>query len=392
MELASTPGLAYLCAVPSRGARNDAIDCVRGAVMILMALDHTRMFVGTPVDLKVAPLALYLTRWVTHFCAPVFVLLAGTSAYLQGQRLGSTAALSAHLLKRGLWLVLLEVTVVRAAWMLSFGPGVLVLQVIWAIGVSMVVLAALVWLPRAAIATFAVVLILGHNVLDVVHADAFGGLRWLWILLHEEGRLEPFPGAMWLVVYPLVPWIAVMAAGYAIGPWATLPQAERRARFSRAGIALTAGFVVLRATNLYGDPHAWSIEGGPVRTVLSFLDCEKYPPSFLYLLMTLGPAACALAWLDRPLGRWGTRIAVYGRVPLFYYVLHIFLIHALAIALAWPALGAAALVHSFMGAGLALPLPAVWGVWIAVVIALYPACRWFGDVKRRSQAAWMSYL
>ena len=360
--------------------------------MILMALDHTRMFVGTSVDLKVAPLALYLTRWVTHVCAPVFVLLAGTSAYLQGQRLGSTAALSAHLLKRGLWLVLLEVTVVRLAWMLSFGPGVLVLQVIWAIGVSMVVLAALVWLPRTAIATFAVVLILGHNVLDLVHADAFGGLRWLWILLHEEGRLEPFPGAMWFVVYPLVPWIAVMAAGYVIGPWATLPQTERRSRFLAAGLALTAAFVVVRATNLYGDPHPWSVADGPLRPVLSFLDCEKYPPSFLYLLMTLGPAACALAWLDRPLGRWGTRIAVYGRVPLFYYVLHIFLIHGLAIALAWPALGAAAILHSFMGGGLALPLPAVWALWIAVVVVLYPACRWFADVKRRSQAAWMSYL
>jgi uncharacterized membrane protein len=360
--------------------------------MILMALDHTRMFVGTSVDLKTAPLALYLTRWVTHFCAPVFVLLAGMSAHLQSRRLGSTRALSAHLLKRGLWLVVLEVTVVRVAWMLSFGPGVLVLQVIWAIGVSMVVLAALVWLPRAAIVAFAAVVILGHNALDVVHADAFGGLRWLWILLHEEGRLEPFPGAMWFVVYPVVPWIAVMAAGYAIGPWATLLQVERRERFARAGIALTAGFVVLRATNLYGDPHAWSAAGGPLRAVLSFLDCEKYPPSFLYLLMTLGPAACALAWLDRSLGPWGTRIAVYGRVPLFYYVLHIFLIHALAIALAWPALGAAAVVHSFMGGGLAFPLPAVYALWVAVVIALYPACRWFGDVKRRSQAVWMSYL
>jgi uncharacterized membrane protein len=379
--------------VPSRGHRNEAIDCLRGIVMILMALDHARMFVGTPVDLKSAPLALYLTRWVTHFCAPVFVQLAGTSAFLQGRRLGTTGALSAHLLKRGLWLVLLEITVIPVAWMLSFGPGLLVLQVIWAIGVSMVVLSALVWLPRGAIAAFAVVLILGHNLLDPVHADAFGRLRWAWIVLHEEGGLEPFSGARWFVVYPLVPWIAVMAAGYAIGPWALLPPAERRARFARAGIALTAAFVVLRATNLYGDPHAWSVAGGPLRAVLSFLDCEKYPPSFLYLLMTLGPAACALAWLDRPLGPWGTRIAVYGRVPLFYYVLHIFLIHGVAIALAWPALGAAALVHGFMpSGGLAFPLPAVYAVWIAVVIALYPACRWFADVKRRSQAAWMSYL
>jgi uncharacterized membrane protein len=376
-----------LSPVPPRGPRNEAIDCLRGAVMILMALDHTRMFVGTSVDLATAPPALWFTRWVTHFCAPVFVLLAGTSAWLQGRRLESTRALSLHLVKRGLWLVVLEVTVVRLAWILTFGPGVLVLQVIWAIGASMLVLAGLVWLPRAAIAGFATVLVLGHNALDPVHADALGGLRWAWLLLHEDGRLTPFPGATWFVGYPLVPWIGVMAAGYAIGPWVTLPREERRGRFRDAGFALVAAFVLLRATGLYGDPHPW--HGG----LLAFLDCEKYPPSLCYLGMTLGPAALALAWLDRPLGPWAGRVAVYGRVPLFYYVLHLFLIHGLAIALAWPALGAAAIAHGFiLTGGLALPLPVVWALWVVVVVTLYPACRWFADVKRRSQAAWTSYL
>ena len=361
--------------------------------MILMALDHSRMFVGTPVDLHTAPPALYFTRWITHFCAPVFVLLAGTSAYLHGRRLASTRALSAFLVKRGLWLVLLEVTVVRVAWLLSFGPGLLVLQVIWAIGVSMIVLAGLVWLPRAAIAAFAVMLLLGHNLLDVVHADTLGELRWAWLLLHEEGRLEPFAGASWFVAYPIVPWAAVMAMGYVIGPWALLPRDARRRRFRDVGIALTCGFVLLRAINIYGDPHAWSADGGVLRAALSFLDCEKYPPSLLYLAMTLGPAACLLAWLDRPLGAWGARIAVYGRVPLFYYVLHLFLIHGLAIALAWPALGAAAIAHGFVPAGgLALPLPAVYALWVAVVVALYPACRWFAGIKRRRREWWWSYL
>jgi uncharacterized membrane protein len=378
--------------VPSR-ERNEAIDCLRGVVMILMALDHTRMFVGTPVELRTAALAPFLTRWVTHFCAPVFVLLAGTAAWLHGRRLGSTRALSVHLAKRGLWLVLLEVTVVQVAWLFSFTPGFLVLQVIWAIGVSMIVLAALVWLPRPAIAAVAAALVAGHNALDVVHADALGDLRWAWLLLHEEGPLTPFPGATWMVIYPLVPWIGVMAAGYAIGPWAVLPRAERRARFLGAGIALVAGFVVLRATNLYGDPHPWSADGGPLRAVLSFVDCEKYPPSLLFVAMTLGPAACTLAWLDRPLGPWARRVAVYGRVPLFYYVLHIFLIHGLAVALAWPALGAAAIVHGFiMTGGLRVPLPGVYAVWVCVVVALYPACRWFADLKRRSDAAWLGYL
>jgi uncharacterized membrane protein len=375
-----------------RPARNDAIDWLRGAVMIVMALDHTRMFLGTSVDLHTAPPALYFTRWVTHFCAPVFVFLAGTSAWLHGRR-KTTGALSVHLLKRGLWLMLLEVTVVRFAWIASIGVDVLVLQVIWVIGLSMVVLGTLVWLPRPALLGLAVVVIGGHNLLDGVHGDAFGPLRWLWLVLHEEGRLEPFAGAAWLVVYPLIPWVAVMAAGFAIGSWALLPRDERRRRFLATGLALVAGFVVLRATNLYGDPHPWVGGDGPVRTLLSFLDCEKYPPSLLYLAMTLGPALCLLAWMDRPLGPVATAVATYGRVPLFYYVAHLFLIHALAIVLAWPSLGAEALLHGYITVGgLAYPLPAVYACWIAVVLALYPSCRWFADVKRRSDAAWLSYL
>jgi uncharacterized membrane protein len=381
-------------AVPDpQPARNDAIDCLRGTVMVLMALDHTRMFLGPEVDLRTAAPALFFTRWITHFCAPVFVLLAGTAAYLHGRRLASTRALSRYLVTRGLWLAFLEITIIRAAWILYIGPETLVLQVIWAIGMSMVVLAGLVWLPRAAIAAFAVTVIAGHNMLDTLHAEQLGSLRWLWLLLHEGGRLEPFPGADWIVIYPLVPWVAVMAAGYVLGPWALRPREQRRATFLRAGVTLTAGFVVLRATNLYGDPHAWTGDGGWLRAALSFLDCEKYPPSLLYLAMTLGPALCMLAWMDRPLDPWASRVAIYGRVPLFYYVLHLFLIHAIAIACAWPVLGAAALMHGFaVTGGLGYPLPAVYVFWGAVVLALYPACQWFAVVKRQNRTAWMSFL
>jgi len=376
-----------------RGARNATIDWLRGVVMIVMALDHTRMFVGTPVELATAPPALYFTRWVTHFCAPVFVLLAGTAAYLHGERLGSTRVLARFLFTRGLWLVLLEVTVVRAAWIFAIGPEIVVLQVIWAIGMSMVALAALVWLPRPAIATVAAVLVVGHNLLDGVTADALGMPGWLWRVLHEGGVLSPFPGARWYVAYPLIPWIGVMAAGYAIGPWVLDAPLERRRHFARAGVALVAGFVVLRATNVYGDPHPWHGGGGDLRTALDFLDCEKYPPSLLFLAMTLGPALCLLAAMDRPLGPWSRRVAVYGRVPLFYYVLHLFVIHVVAIALAWPRLGRAAIGHPFLdGGALALPLPVVYAIWLAVVVALYPACRWFADVKRRKRSAWLSYL
>jgi uncharacterized membrane protein len=376
-----------------RAERIQAIDWLRGVVMILMALDHSRMFVGSEVDLHTAAPALYFTRWITHFCAPVFVLLAGLAAYLHGQRLGSTGALARYLFTRGLWLAFLEVTVVRTVWMLYIGPQILVLQVIWAIGVSMMILAALVALPRSVIAAFAIAIIAGHNLFDGVHAAQLGTLRWVWLLLHEEGRLEPFPGARWFVIYPLVPWVGVMAAGYAIGPWAGLARDARRAYFLRAGGALIGAFVLLRALNLYGDPHPWSADGGPLRGLLSFLDCEKYPPSLLYLAMTLGPALCLLAWMDRPLGPWATRVAVFGRVPLLYYVLHLFLIHAAAIALAWPLLGVAAVAHPFVGGeSLGYSLPIVYALWVAVVLALYPACRWFAEVKRRSQRAWVSYL
>ncbi|MBI3768851.1 MAG: DUF1624 domain-containing protein [Deltaproteobacteria bacterium] len=372
--------------------RNEAIDWLRGVAMVLMALDHTRALLGSAVELDTAAPALFFTRWVTHFCAPVFVLLAGTAAYLHGRRLASTRALSRYLLTRGLWLVLVEVTVVRFAWIVEIGPQHLFLQVIWTIGASMIVLAGLVWLPRWAIAAFALILIGGHDLFDAVKAEQLGSARWLWVLLHESGTLEPFAGARWLIIYPLVPWIAVIAAGYALGPWALLPRDERRARFARLGAALIVGFILVRASNLYGDPQPWTAEHGLLRAVLGFLNCAKYPPSLLFLAMTLGPACCALAWMDRPLGPWAERLSLYGRVPLFYYVLHLYLIHTVAIVLAWHELGGDAVMQRFPNGAPVYSLPAVYAFWATFVLVLYPACHWFAGVKRRSHAAWMSYL
>jgi uncharacterized membrane protein len=377
----------------ARAQRNHAIDWLRGVVMVVMALDHARAFVGTSVDLATATPALFFTRWITHFCAPVFVLLAGTAAYLHGRRLASPGALARWLATRGVWLVVLEVTVVRAAWIFYLGPDVLVLQVIWAIGMSMLGLAALVWLPLPRIAVVALAVMAGHDLLDGVGADAVGVPRWLWLILHQPGPLVPFEGAQWLVIYPLIPWVAVMALGYALGPWMTLPQEERRARFLLLGVATTVGFLALRAANVYGDPRPWNAAAEPLRAVLSFLDCEKYPPSLLFLAMTLGPALVLLAAVDRPLGAWSRRVAVFGRVPLYYYVLHLLLIHLIAVALAWPTLGPAAVAHPFiMTGGLGRPLWVVYAVWMVAVLVLYPACRWFADVKRRSDAVWLSYL
>ncbi len=396
---ATSPSVALVHAVPApdapagarpaRAERNEAIDCLRGIVMVLMALDHTRDFVGPSIDdLSTVGPALFFTRWITHYCAPVFVLLAGTAAWLHGRRL-STAELSRWLATRGLWLVVLEVTVVRAAWLFYLGPMFGVLQVIWAIGASMLVLALLIWLPRSVLATGALLVIATHNLLDGVRADGFGPLRWLWLVLHQPGPIAPFEGAHWFVAYPLIPWFAVMAAGYALGPWVALPRSERRWRMALLGAGLTVGFVVLRATTSYGDPNPWD----PARGLLGFLDCRKYPPSLAYLAMTLGPALLVLAALDRPLAAWEKRVQVFGRVPLFYYVLHIALIHLIAVALAWPTLGSAALARQFMpSGGLGLSLPSVYATWIAVVAILYAPSLWFAGVKRRSSAAWLSYL
>jgi uncharacterized membrane protein len=358
--------------------------------MVVMALDHVRDHFSNahvdPTDLARTTTALFLTRWVTHFCAPVFVLLAGASAYLAGTRRRTAGELSRFLVTRGLWLIALEFTVVRVGWSFDLHFGWPVLQVIWAIGASMVVLSGLVFLPTPAVAAFAIAVIAGHDLLDGITPERFGSASWLWVLLH----VPRFP-----VVYPLVPWVGVMAAGYGLGPVLLREAADRRRILAWLGIGLSAAFVVLRFANGYGDPAPWSTQGSRVFTVLSFLDTTKYPPSLLFLLMTLGPALAALATLDR-LSRPVARVLLaYGRVPLFYYVLHLYLIHALAVGAAW--LGQRD-VREFLTVPFAFPadwgfgLPIVYATWIAVVALLYAPCRWFAGVKQRRRDAWLSYL
>src|SRR5215468_6955847 len=288
--------LAHLSQGVAR-ARLDSIDLLRGLVMVLMALDHTRDFFSAsgPNPRDIADPALFLTRWVTHFCAPTFIFLAGVSAFLYGERGRSVGQVSLFLLTRGLWLILIEFTVMRFCWTFSFHINVFVLQVIWVTGASMVVLAGLVHLPRGAIAAIGLAMIAGHNLLDGIDAADLGNAAWLWTLLHQPGLIEIVPQLKLFVLYNLVPWSGVMAAGYALGPLFRLDPASRRSFLIRTGVAVIAGFVVLRATNLYGDPDVWSMQGSVLGTVLSFIDCEKYPPSLLYLMMTLGPALILLA-------------------------------------------------------------------------------------------------
>ena len=374
-------------------SRLDSIDFLRGLVMVVMALDHTRDFFAVasfnPRD--VTDPALFLTRWITHFCAPTFIFLAGISAFLYGTE-RKTSEVSRYLFTRGCWLVLIEFTVVRFGWTFSFRIDYLVIQVIFVIGASMITLAALVHLPRWAIATFGLALIAGHNLFDGIKAEQFGAAAPVWNLLHQPAALDLTHGFKLIVLYPLIPWIGVMAAGYALGPLFRLKRETRARQVFAIGALSTVGFVLLRAINLYGDPAPWAVQNGVVATALSFIDCEKYPPSLLFLAMTLGPALMLLAVSDGAQGIIAGWITTFGRVPLFYYIVHIYLLHAFAILFAQITIGSAVFAASNKTDDHGLGLAGIYTVWLAVVILLYPLCSWFGAIKRRRTEWWWSYL
>ena len=374
--------------------RLDSIDLLRGVVMVVMALDHTRDFFGAgglnPQD--VANPALFLTRWATHFCAPIFMLLAGMSAYLYGARGRSTAEISRFLFTRGFWLIVLEFTIVRFGWTFGIGLDVFSMLVIWAIGASMVTLAALVWLPRMAIGAIAIAMIAGHNLLDGIHAADLGSAGWIWNILHEPAVLTLGAGLKLRIVYPLIPWIGVMAVGYVLGPVFMCSSEERKRLLVHLGTGITLGFLCLRLGNIYGDPVRWVAHGTMLSTGLSMLNVQKYPPSLLYLMMTLGPGLLLLAAFEKARGKLATWITTFGRVPLLYYVAQLFLIHAVAIAVAVLAFDVWPLSPVNKPAGWGFALPVVYAVWALIVVSLYPLCRWFADVKRRRSDWWLSYL
>lgn len=382
--------------------RIDSVDFLRGLVIVVMALDHVRDYTTAvrfdPLDLTQSDAALFLTRWITHFCAPVFVFLAGTSAGFQAAAGKSKAELARFLATRGLWLIFLELTIIYVGWTFNFTPSAF-LQVIWAIGASMIVLAGLVFLPVWAISAFAAVLILGHNAFDAVSAAQFaapttGAGPVAWMFLHHMGFTLIGPAPVF-VAYPLVPWVGVMALGYVFAGVYRMGEGERRTFLLRAGLAAIAAFAILRGFNIYGDPQPWSAQSGPLKSALSFVNTSKYPPSLLFLLMTLGPAMIVLALAERWRGAVHDFFVAFGRVPLFFYVVHIYLAHAAAVALAvaqgFPA--TALLVHFlFLPQGYGYGLGVVYLVWFALIAALYPACLWFGRLKKRSRAWWMSYF
>jgi len=396
--------------VSSPKRRLESIDAVRGAVMVIMALDHVRDFIhrgamsASPTDLATTTPALFLTRWITHLCAPAFMLTAGLGAYLWWRRGRTRRELSVFLLTRGLWLIVLEVTVMRLAYNFSLSSEYpLLLIVLWALGGCMVLLAALVWLPLPALTVVSLVLIAGHNLFDGVDPARFGAAAGLWNILHQPG-LVPLPGIPTIVAYPLVPWIGVMALGFCLGPLYLQEPRRRQRLLIRSGTAATIGFVLLRALNHYGDPVPWVAQPTAVDTVLSFLNTTKYPPSLAFLLMTLGPVLLALGWLDRYAPKPTHPLIVFGRVPLFYFVLHFYAAHLAAVLLAFASYGRDALRFVFhpvpsMGgptalfpAGFGYPLWVAYLVWAVIVAGLYPLCRWFAGVKGRRRDWWLGYL
>jgi uncharacterized membrane protein len=442
-NITQSPSVAAARA-PSRD-RLDSVDMLRGLVIIIMALDHVRDYFSDrlfldPVDLKTTTPAIFLTRWITHYCAPTFMFLAGTGAFLSGTRGKTKPELSWFLFSRGLWLAFLEVTVIRMEWMFNFdvyrhGAGVF-----WAIGWSMVVLSVLVYLPTVLVAAFGLAMIASHNLLDGKTAAEVHLPEWLWMVLHRPGEASLGGPFTFGTGYCLVPWMGVMAAGYAFGALLQFDRPVRRRLLFLLGAAVTLAFIGLRAVNTYGDPpqrstmQNWGtsaadilsvvaqgrqpIGAGPgayvlgvaevVRTAepsgllwstLAFLNCTKYPPSLLYLLMTLGPAILALAFFDRPLGPLAQPVITFGRVPMFFYLLHIPLIHGGAVLYDYLRFGWSPLAGNGpwfrpedAPANYGVSLPVVYLLWIAVILILYWPCRWFAGVKRRHPGGFLSYL
>lgn len=386
--------------------RVESIDILRGLVMIIMALDHVRDYfhiganTGDPLNLTTTTPFLFFTRWITHFCAPIFVFLSGTSIYLQSLR-KTKKELSAFLIKRGLWLIFLELVIVTFGWTFDFHYHNLILQVIWAIGVSMLLLGLVIHLPFKAIVGIGAGIVLLHNLLDFPEADpAYQSGLFLDLLHHARFASYSFAtGHAILIAYAFLPWTGLMMLGYGFGKIMELP--ERRKRLNRMGLALIFLFIILRSVNVYGDPVDWSSQRNFFYSFLSFINVNKYPPSLLYMCMTIGPALLFLSFIEPIKNKVTDVLRIYGRVALFYYLLHLYLIHVLCMI--DYALRGNNLLNAynqpltspfyFVSAGVGYSLPIVYAIWIFVVALLYPLCKWYDQYKTsHKEQWWLSYL
>lgn len=376
-----------------------SIDLLRGLVMLLMALDHVRSFFSNPgfdaLDISQSNLPLFFTRWVTHLCAPSFVFLAGIGVYLSLQRGKNRQELTYFLLTRGVWLIFLDLTVVSFSWI--FAPGIFILGVLWVIGWSMIVLAALIHLPVRSVVIVGILLIAGHNLFDGISAENLGYLDWLWSFLHERNMFMPFPGILLIIGYPLVPWVGVMAVGYGWGQVFSKTKKQRLSWLLNVGLGLILSFILLRGINIYGDPQPWSWKSNLTKTFLSFIDCEKYPPSLLYLLITLGMALLILYVFEVKKFRFLKPLITFGRVPLLFYLIHLWLIHVTAIVLSLPKYGLKAVFLPYLNKS-AMPteygynLLHVYMIWLVIIIVIYPICNWFCNYKSSYEYWWLKYF
>lgn len=390
---------------PKKRARLDCLDALRGIVMILMALDHSRDFFSNshayfdPIDVMKTTPGFFFTRWITDFCAPVFSFLAGAGVYFASLRRTNKQVVKL-LVTRGLWLIFLELTAMRCSWYFNFDFTLLKAGVLWSLGWSMIALAGLIYLPKRVLLWVSLAIVFGHNLLDVFRASDFGSFSWLWMLVHEKGFFV-VPGLFsFKVVYQLIPWIGVMSAGYCFGEVLKWDADDRRRFILKLGIGLTLGYLALRGLNMYGDPQPWIVYKNWLYTAMSFLACEKYPPSVSYLLMTMGPAFLLLWTLDRDeMPKWLNPTMVFGRVPFLFYVLHLPILHAMGILWAEWAFNDSTWLFANPPGDVIRPRVFHWDLWLTyagwavVCLGLYPLCHWFSQVKaRRRDLWWLSYL
>ena len=379
-----------------------SIDILRGVVMVLMTLDHVRFFFSNadfnPLDLTQSNIPLFLTRWVTHICAPTFIFLAGIGAYLSLKRGKSKPKLCRFLLIRGLWLVFLDLTVVTFSWSFNLRGNFFVAGVLWAIGWSMVFLAAVIYLPTRTIAAIGILMIVGHNFFDHVQAEQLGNIGWVWAILHERKMLELTSGFRLFILYPLIPWIGVMAVGYTFGTLLEIEKNRRLQLLRKISLSMIVTFIIIRVINSYGDPNPWLIQSRFFYTLLSFLNCHKYPPSLLYLLITLGLAILLLYFLEKSEIRYFKPLIILGQQPLFFYMIHFWLIHITAILFALSRYGITPFTFSQLGISwkpkaFGYDLPIVYLIWLLMTVILYIICERFAKYKKKHRGKWwLNYL
>ncbi|HVM89164.1 MAG TPA: heparan-alpha-glucosaminide N-acetyltransferase domain-containing protein [Puia sp.] len=385
--------------------RVTSIDLLRGIVMVIMALDHVRDFfhvsasVSDPTNMETTTPTLFFTRWITHFCAPTFVFLAGTSAYLSGTK-KTTTELGSFLRKRGLWLILIEIALMSLIF--TFNPlyNVIILQVIWSIGVSMILLSFLIRLPISVILVTGLLIISLHNLLDYPEAARNGDVGFVWSLFHRQGFFPYTSDHFLFIFYPFMPWFGIMCCGYCFGSLykKDFPAEKRKKILLQLGLGIILLFVVVRFINIYGDRAPWGHQRNIVYTFLSFLNTTKYPPSFLYTCMTLGPGILFLAFIEQAQNKIAQFFIVFGRVPFFYYVLHFFVVHLLTVIVFFATgytmkdLIPKNTPFLFRPDNFGFSLWVVYLIWASIIIGLYPLCKWYNKYKSTHQQWWLSYV